>query len=112
MPRDIHGEGFFMGGPEDLMEFLEKLTGGRKGRGHKRDENVKVLRRVPMKKEWKEIDDRVKEIQKDVEQLMRKAKHLRQKFWVTVEEDLESHEDMHITDDRAFIEITEPGDED
>lgn len=84
--------GLFAGGPEDLLNFIKKLTG-------EDDDHGVVFKEIPMETKWREIMEKHDSLRDEGKRLQAQAASLKKLFWSTVENDTGFYEN-HIHYDR------------
>lgn len=73
----------------------------------KSDDKRKVVKRIPMKKEWIAIRDELMAGKSEIEDILLKTSHLKRKLWFTIEEDTGLYADMRINEKTGEIEVLE-----
>lgn len=70
-------------------------------------ENRKVIKTIPMKKEWREKFEALQEARKEEGEAEKKRKSLHRIFWASVEEDTGIYQSMEVNDDMSEITVFE-----
>lgn len=97
--------------PEETLEKLWEKAGEFAKREMKKrvskEKQRKVKQRIPLRPEWENMYKELLDIGNEMRALMYKAKHLRNKMWVKIEEDTHIYDDMHYNDGEKVIEVME-----
>lgn len=67
----------------------------------------KIIKTIPMKKEWIAKWEKFQEIKKKIEELKTEANSRRRIFWATVEEDTQIFDNMKVNRETNEIEVLE-----
>lgn len=71
------------------------------------DEDGKVIKTIPMKKEWQEKWDKLEAATEELKQADKKKDSLKRIFWGTVEEDTGIYAQMRLNSKTNEIEVLE-----